>query len=82
MTSKHLDPPLPVRASRPDQEAAREVLKRHGWGLTQFVVACLRAVARDPDTLLERLAADRPEPKRRGRPAGAAAAATALTGRP
>jgi len=81
MTSKHLDPPLPVRASRPDQEAAREVLKRHGWGLTQFVVACLRAVARDPDTLLDTLAGDRPEPKRRGRPAGVSTADKVLTGR-
>ena len=50
------------------KEAAQKILdERDDWTLNDFLTACLALLARNPEAMLNRLAAFRP-PRRRGRP--------------
>lgn len=60
----------PIVASRPDPQTRQAItvaLKARGWTLNDFLVACMRLGAANPDAMLRRLAQFRP-PARRGRP--------------
>lgn len=66
--SKHRDPGLTVRPPKEVQDQAKATLRENGWGIREFVVACLTAVAKQPAKVLALLAEHRPPPSRRGRP--------------
>ena len=68
MSSQHRDPPLTVRPPADLKAEAQAALTARELELQAFVVACLAAVASDPDTFIESLGAHWPEKKPRGRP--------------
>lgn len=59
---------MTVRTPKRDQDAAKDALTERGWGLREFFVACLLAVAADPDAVLAQVEAHRREPGKPGRP--------------
>jgi len=64
---RHRFPGVLARPDPATRNAAREVLDARGWTLNEFLVACLRLVATNPDAMLRRLADFRPQAQR-GRP--------------
>jgi hypothetical protein len=68
MSSQHRDKPLSVRPDRLTREAAEHVLIDRDLKMTEFVTACLRALATDPNQLLTVLQPHWPQPRPRGRP--------------
>jgi hypothetical protein len=61
---------LPGVLARPEPKvaaAAREELRKAGWSMNDFLVACLALLTRNPAAMLGRLDEFRPTP-RRGRP--------------
>lgn len=54
-------------------DRAQDVLDERSLEMRGFFMACLAAVAADPDVLLTHIAQYWPEPKRRGRPPKTAA---------
>ncbi|MFG1913081.1 hypothetical protein [Kribbella sp. NPDC048928] len=68
MGSQHADPALTVRAPADVKGRATEVLQARGLEMRGFVVACLTALAADPDALLNQIEPHWPAEKPRGRP--------------
>ncbi|MTD57176.1 hypothetical protein [Amycolatopsis pithecellobii] len=68
MGSQHADPALTVRPPAEVKDRADAVLKERGLPMRGFVVACLAALADDPDAFLAHLAKHWPAEKPRGRP--------------
>jgi hypothetical protein len=66
--SQHADPALTVRPPAEVKAQAEEILKAQGVQMRAFVVACLKALAADPEAFLAGLAGHWPAPKGRGRP--------------
>lgn len=66
-TGKHHVPGMLVRPATDRRKAGEEILKKHGWTMTEFVDACLAVLAENPDGLLKRLAKVR-QSRPRGRP--------------
>lgn len=65
---RHKNPGVLARPDPATRQAARKVLDAHDWTMSEFIVACLRLVALNPEAMLNRLAKFRPDAKR-GRPA-------------
>lgn len=62
---------LPGVLARPDpetREAIRQALEARGWSLNEFLIACMKLGAANPDAMLQRLRQFRPD-IRNGRPA-------------
>ncbi len=70
MSSQHADAALTVRPPADVKGAAQEALAVRDREMRAFVVACLTALAADPDRLLDLLGPYWPARKRRGRPRG------------
>ena len=69
VTSQHADPEaLTVRPGAKVKAAASKVLSDRELEMRAFIVACLAALAADPDRFLATLAPHWPAPKPRGRP--------------
>ena len=69
MNSQHADTAaVTVRTGPEVKEAATRVLDRRKLQMRAFIVACLTALAADPDKFLATLAPHWPAPKPRGRP--------------
>ncbi len=68
MGSQHADPALTVRPSAEVKSRADTVLKERGLEMRGFVVACLAALAAEPEPLLATLKQHWPAEKPRGRP--------------
>ena len=64
---RHANPGVLARPAPETAEAAREELKRAGWTMNDFLVACLVLLTRNPAAMLTRLDEFRPA-QRRGRP--------------
>jgi hypothetical protein len=71
VNSQHAEPEgLTVRPGAEVKAAASKVLAARELEMRGFIVACLAALAADPDGLLAMLAPHWPPPKPRGRPRG------------
>lgn len=69
VTSRHRDKAgVAVRTTPDIRDAANTALDHHGWTLAEYLIACLHAVADQPEQLLATLTPYRPPPKTRGRP--------------
>jgi hypothetical protein len=68
MNSQHADPALTVRPDVQVKDAASRVLSEHGLQMQAFIVACLTALAEDPEPFLATLRPHWPPVKPRGRP--------------
>jgi hypothetical protein len=68
MSSQHAGVSLTVRPDRQVKEGADAALAARGREMQAFVVACLVALAADPDGFLAALAPYWPAPKLLGRP--------------
>lgn len=68
MSNQHRDPAVTVRVPRQVKEAAQTQLDQRGLAKKAFVVACMAALAKQPDNLLKLLEPHWPTPSPRGRP--------------
>lgn len=68
MSSQHRDPNMAVRVPKSLRDDAKATLNEHHWGIREFVIACLTAVASSPKDFLSRLEIHRPAPNPNGRP--------------
>jgi hypothetical protein len=82
MGSQHADPALTVRPPAEVKDRADAVLKERGLEMRGFVVACLAALADDPDALLAHLGKHWPAEKPRGRPRRSSPSSGHTSGRP
>lgn len=65
---RHENPGVLARPSPELRDEVRELLKRKGWTMNHFLIACLVLLTKNPDAMLERLNEFRPPPPRKGRP--------------
>jgi hypothetical protein len=65
---RHRDPGVLARPSPELREQSKQVLGDAGWTMSDFLIACLAAVVRNPAGMLASLAKYRLDPKPRGRP--------------
>lgn len=56
-----------VRGPVPEKQPAQRVLGAAGWRLSEFIIACLRALTAEPSAFLHTLEQHRPQ-RKRGRP--------------
>jgi len=69
VTSRHRNRAgIAVRTTEDERDAVNAALAEHGWNLSDFLLASIRAVTASPGELLALLARHRPEPRPRGRP--------------
>ncbi|WJV51751.1 hypothetical protein [Streptomyces flavofungini] len=73
MSDRHRNPPLTVRPPAALKADAQKKLKDRNRETQAFVIACLNALAADPDGFLDRLAEHWPKDTPRGRPRRTAA---------
>jgi hypothetical protein len=65
---RHADPKLTVRPTEELRRAVLDLLRQRGLTAQDFMIACLSALASDPERQIEAVAPYWPEPKPRGRP--------------
>jgi hypothetical protein len=70
VSSQHADPALTVRPGAQVKDAASRVLSERHLEMQAFIVACLIALAVDPDLFLATVRPHWPPAKPRGRPRG------------
>lgn len=73
MADQHQEKRTTVRFPPEEKAGAVKTLRAAGWGLNDYLIACIRLLAayKDPKDFLSTLAQYRP-PERRGRPKKAA----------
>jgi len=64
---RHRNRPIMARPDPQLREHAQRLLAEHGWTTSDFMIAALMLLTRNPEAMLRRLADFRP-PARRGRP--------------